>query len=220
MKEDKDIIGRLLRLLEEGGVSKLSAEQSANLEAFVGEVVLWSGKIHLLGKRDLRRTLENQVLDSFMLLEHAERSGTLPREKRIRVADVGSGAGFPGVIWKIARPAFEITLFERKRKPFLFLERVIALLGMEGLEAIGGDAAKDGRRSYYDIVISKAAGRLGDMLPVARRLLGPGGAYVTVKGAGWEKEALGAGQEAIPLEASIEFPGGRGSMLIFRENAN
>ena len=147
MKEDKDIIERVLRLLEEGGVSKLSAEQAANLEAFVREVVLWSGKIHLLGKRDMRRTLENQVLDSFLLLEHAERSGALPSEKRIRVADVGSGAGFPGVIWKIARPAFEITLFERKRKPVLFLERVIALLGMEGLEAIGGDAAKDGRRS-------------------------------------------------------------------------
>ena len=58
------------------------------------------------------------------------------------------------------------------------------------------------------------------MLPVARSLLGPGGAYVTVKGAGWEKEVMGAGQEAISLEASIEFPGGRGAMLIFRKNAN
>lgn len=218
MARKKGILERVLGVLEEGGVAELSREQTERLEIFVREVVLWSGRMHLLGKRDIRSTLEKQVLDSFLLLEAAEKYGVFePGTSAIRVADVGSGSGFPGIIWKIVRPALDVTLFERKTKPFLFLERVISLLGMEDLEVIGGDAMEEGREACLDIVVSKAAGRLSDMLPVARRLLREGGAYVTVKGARWEDEVL----EAKPLnmfqEASRDIPGGRGVILLFRK---
>jgi 16S rRNA (guanine527-N7)-methyltransferase len=217
MHRDRGVKERVLRALAEGGVSGLSPEQMGRLGVLVGELALWSGRMHLMGKRDIRRTLERQVLDSFLLLEIAERCGVLACGGGGRVADVGSGSGFPGLVWKIARPALEVTLFERKEKQVLFLARMIALLGMKGIEAIGGDAARVGREGYYDIVVSKAAGKLSDLLPVAQALLAAHGAYVTIKGRTWESEARSAAEAGMVLEMSRDIPGGRGALIVYRK---
>ena len=98
----------------------------------------------------------------------------------IRAADIGSGYGFPGIVWKIIRPDIDITLFERKEKAALLLERIIRNLDLSGIR-VEGEAKIGSEHEPFCLVVSKAAGRLSSMLPLAEELLTPSGSYVTIK---------------------------------------
>jgi 16S rRNA (guanine527-N7)-methyltransferase len=199
--------------LRRAGFDPAPPGASGRLALFLQEVEYWSGKIHLVGKGSLGSSLELLLVDSLALLRAAERSG-ISAEK---VADIGSGAGFPGLAWKIVRPEIDMTLFERRLKPQSFLARTIARLGLEGVVVIGEDAARAGTAGAFDLVASKAAGRLTGILPLAERLLSPGGAYITIKGRAWEREVPRRARSAMRLETAVELPEGRGTALIFRK---
>jgi 16S rRNA (guanine(527)-N(7))-methyltransferase RsmG len=209
-KDMKEIAEAALQRTGFGGTGLDAAGQ---LALYLQEVDFWSGKIHLVGKGRLGSNLELLVLDSLALLRAADESGLVPR----RVADIGSGAGFPGLVWKIVRPSLDLTLFERRLKPQLFLDRIVAQLGLRGITVIGEDAAGGEETGTFDLVVSKAAGRLEAILPLAERLLGPGGAYVTVKGRSWERELPRRLQSLMHLESVIELPEKRGTALVFRK---
>jgi 16S rRNA (guanine527-N7)-methyltransferase len=183
------------------------------LARYLHEVDYWSGKMHLVGKGRLGSSIELLVLDSLALLIAVESSGI----KAGKVADVGSGAGFPGLVWKIARPGLEMTLFERRLKPQLFLERTIAKLGLAGITVIGDDAANCAAAGSFDLVASKAAGRLTEMLPLAERLLVPGGAYATLKGRAWKSEVPERMNASMEPASAVDLPEKRGTALIFRK---
>lgn len=209
-----EILGRLEAegiLPQEGGGARVDL-----LARFAGEVALWGSRTHLVGRSNRERNILVSLLDSMHLLRMAERSGILGAHgRRVRVADIGAGAGFPGMIWAIARTDTEITLFERRGKPRLFLERTAKLLGLAERVAVEGDAEPSDRREEYDIVVSKAAGRLVVIIPIAVGLLRRGGAYMTIKGKNWEEELQEAG--SMNLESVEPLPGNRGSMLALRK---
>ena len=216
-----------LAALEEGGVGSLAEGERAALESFISELVHWSVKVHLVGKSRMDETIAAQVLDSYLLLHFAEEMGALARRAHdgagwggspaTRIADIGAGAGFPGVIWKIGRPEHSIWLFERREKPVLFLERTITSLGLDGIHVVRGDAACSRELSPFDCAISKAAGRFPVMLPVAAELVGPGGWYFTIKGRGWHEELEGVESGPMQHEQTSELAGGRGALLAFRK---
>jgi 16S rRNA (guanine527-N7)-methyltransferase len=170
--------------------------------------------VHLVGKGRLGSSLALLAFDSLALLGAVEARGIAAA----RAADIGSGAGFPGLVWKIVRPRMEMTLFERRLKPQVFLERTVIKLGLSGIAVVGEDAAYAAEAGAFDLVASKAAGRLDEMLPLAERLLAPGGAYATLKGCAWEGEMPELIQSAMKLEAAVELPEGRGAALIFRKS--
>jgi 16S rRNA (guanine527-N7)-methyltransferase len=184
--------------LRRAGTPGIEIESRERLVEYTKLVDAWSERVHLVGKGRRSANLGLLVLDSLLLLGVAEERGL----RMGRVADIGSGAGFPGVVWKIARPGLDVTLFERKTKPQLFLERIVAALGLEGIEVFGGDAAGCASPEAFDLVVSKAAGRLGEILPVAERLLGPDGAYLTIKGRLWESEVQGTPKCSMQFESA------------------
>jgi 16S rRNA (guanine527-N7)-methyltransferase len=200
--------------LRRAGFGNEDPEALRQLSLYLQEVDFWSARMHLVGKGRFGTSIDLLVFDSLALLAAAGESGLAAS----RVADIGSGAGFPGLVWKIVRPRLEVTLFERRLKPQLFLERVVAQLGLEGITVFGGDAADSEESGAFDLVISKAAGRLADILPLADRLLAPGGAYITVKGRAWEGELSQSSQSSTRLESAIELPEGRGCVLVFRKS--
>ncbi len=205
--------------LASSGLEDLPAARLEMLEAFVGEVAIWSEKIHLLGKGRLQENLRLQTLDSLLLLAAAEREAADAfAAPEARLADIGSGAGFPGLVWKIAKPEIRAVLFERRLKAHIFLERTIAVLGLSGTEAREGDAAACAGVGSFGIVTSKAAGRLDAMLPIAERLLAPRGIYVTIKGASRGKELDFSRSGAMRPFAEIELPEKRGLALLFRKS--
>ena len=199
--------------LGRAGFGGTAPEVARQLTLYLQEVDFWSGKMHLVGKGRLGSGLDLLVFDSLALLNAADESGLAAT----RVADIGSGAGFPGLVWKIVRPRLNLTLFERRLKPQLFLDRVVARLGLKGIAVIGEDAANCKEAGTFDLVLSKAAGRLASILPLADRLLAPGGAYVTIKGRSWESELPQGLQSSMHLESVIELPEKRGTALIFRK---
>jgi 16S rRNA (guanine527-N7)-methyltransferase len=199
--------------LRRAGTLAMELESRERLVEYAKQVDSWSERVHLVGKGRQGANLGLLVLDSLLLLGLAEEWGLRMR----KVADIGSGAGFPGVVWKIVRPGLGVTLFERKTKPQLFLERIVAGLGLDGVEVFGGDAAGYAGPEAFDIVVSKAAGRLGEILPLAERLLGPHGAYLTVKGRSWESEVRDAPKGAMQFESARELPERRGAALLFRK---
>jgi 16S rRNA (guanine527-N7)-methyltransferase len=201
--------------LRRAGFGDETPEAIRQLSLYLQEVDFWNAKMHLVGKGRFGTSLELLVLDSLAMLTAAGESGLAAG----RVADIGSGAGFPGLVWKIVRPRLDLTLFERRLKPQLFLERVVLRLGLKGITVFGGDASNSKEAGAFDLVTSKAAGRLADILPLAERLLVPRGAYVTVKSRAWKSELPQRPQSPMHLESVAELPEGRGTALVFRKGS-
>ncbi len=166
-------------LVELGG-----AEPPEKSREYVAELVRWGGRMHLTGRERMADVIAAQISDSMIMLELA---GGGPF-----VADIGAGAGFPGIVWKLANPGLELALFERKERLASFLERTVALLGLEGIAVRAEEATPETEGGPFDVVTSKAAGRLDEILPIAAGMLKKGGIYVTAKGEGWEREMDGA----------------------------
>jgi 16S rRNA (guanine527-N7)-methyltransferase len=117
-----------------------------------------------------------------------------------RVADVGSGGGFPGVPLAILRPDLRVTLIEAVRKKAAFLERLPAELGLENVtilaaraEEVGQDAAQRGR---YGVAVARAVAPLAVLWEYLLPLVGMGGLAVAPKGPGVLAELAGGERAA------------------------
>ena len=187
------------------------------LGRYVAELVAWGETIHLTGRGRPAEAISEQVCDSVSMLRCAEAAMTVAEIAGVvRVADIGSGAGFPGIIWKLARPDWDLNLIERRQRVAAFLLRTTAALGLDRIAVVELDARRLSGGDY-DIVVSKAAGRFSSMLPLARRIGGPRSIYVTAKGSSWERELeRAAGGAYIPL-AVRNIAAGRGFAIALRQ---
>ena len=218
MKKANEIISGILTMAERGFPGRLDNVCRARMKDFISEQIEWGSKMHLVAKGSFGDSLERQVFDSLQILGFAERAGGLakaaPAEKKgPRVADIGSGYGFPGIVWKIIRPDIDITLYERKEKAALLLERIIRSLDLSGIR-VEGEAKTATGGGPYGLAVSKAAGRLSSMLPLVGGLLTPSGRYVTIKERDWEWE-LGDYSGGMKIVASEPLEDGRGTLLLF-----
>jgi 16S rRNA (guanine527-N7)-methyltransferase len=106
-----------------------------------------------------------------------------------RVADVGAGAGFPGLVVAAALPATRVDLIESVGRKADFIERAIAAGGFENATAIAARSEEwaqrdppDGGAGAYDVVTARAVGRLATLAELASPLLRDGGVLVAWKG--------------------------------------
>jgi len=117
------------------------------------------------------------VLESFELDQHLALSGP------IRVADVGSGAGFPGIIWAAEHKDAKVVLIERRERRATFLERAARTLDLKNVTVIARDvrdiAGLESFQSSFDVVVTMAVGSPADMGPHIEGMLRPGGRYAT-----------------------------------------
>ncbi len=114
---------------------------------------------------------------------------------RATVADVGSGAGLPGLVLAIVRPDLQITLVEPLLRRTSFLEEVVAGLRLDHCEVVRARAeALHGHRDF-DVVTSRAVAPLTRLLGWSMPLVAPGGALVAMKGSRVEEEIVEAGAE-------------------------
>lgn len=133
------------------------------------------------------------------------------------LADVGTGAGFPGIPLKIYCPSLKVVLIDSLAKRLNFLQRVIAELGLKDIECVhlrAEDAGKNpAHREKYDIVTARAVARLSVLSEYCLPLVKVGGVFVALKGAKYQEEIAAAGKALSVLggkliEAKkVELPG-------------
>ncbi len=121
-----------------------------------------------------------------------------------RVADIGTGAGFPGMPLKILEPSMEITLLDSLNKRIDFLREVCADLGLPGVSCVHGRAEEfaAGHRESFDIVTSRAVANLQLLSELCLPLVKVDGYFLAMKSVDSEEELTGA-------KTAIKLLGGR-----------
>lgn len=177
----------------------LAPAQVEALATLVAELAEWNERFNLTAITEPGEVVTKHLLDSLAVL-------TLL--KGLQVADVGSGAGFPGLPLAIADPDRRYTLIESTGKKAKFLRHVSERLNLPNVEVVHGRAEAVRPRRPYDSVISRALGSLPEFVRVAGHLVGPGGRLLAMKGKVPEDElkALPAGWMALAVHP-VAVPG-------------
>jgi 16S rRNA (guanine527-N7)-methyltransferase len=126
-----------------------------------------------------QRAWQVHVVDSLTGLEVAE------LREAGRIADVGAGAGFPGLVLAVALPGARIDLIESVGRKCEFMRRAIEVAGIDNaavLNTRSEDLATAEGREAYDVVTARAVGRLSTLAELASPLLKPNGVLVAWKG--------------------------------------
>lgn len=185
----------------------LDAEQVRQFEHYYRELVAWNERLNLTTITGYEEVQVKHFLDSLVSLPllAEELKLPLPLAKPLRLVDVGSGAGFPGLPLKIAAPALDVTLMDGTQKKVHFLEEVIASLGLASTQVVHGRAEELGRqaahRDCYDLVTARAVAPLNVLAEYLLPLVRPGGLAVIYKGPGAPQEFMEA-RQAIKLLAA------------------
>lgn len=112
--------------------------------------------------------------------------------RSLKILDLGTGAGFPGIPLKIAYPNLEITLLDSLNKRIKFLDEVIEALGLEGISTIHGraeDYAKQAcYREQFDICVSRAVANLATLSEYCLPYVKEGGCFISYKSGSVEEE--------------------------------
>jgi 16S rRNA (guanine527-N7)-methyltransferase len=156
----------------------LNNGQLGQFDFYRKELLKWNEKTNLISAKSAREIVSRHFLDSLTALKFIE-------SEDIRIIDIGCGAGFPGIPLKIASPALRLYLLETNRKKVSFLKHVIRLLNLadtfvlhERVENLFGVAKW---KDFFDVLISRAAFKLPEMLPWGAFFLIPGGKLVALK---------------------------------------
>jgi len=140
----------------------------------------------LIGPREVPRLWERHLLNSAVVVEPAE--GLVP--EGATVADVGSGAGLPGLVWAIARPDLRVTLIEPLLRRSTFLQEAVAYLGLTAQVTVWRGRGQEavGQVGPVDVVTARAVAPLERLLGDTIPLLRPSGRLVAMKGSSAQRE--------------------------------
>jgi len=178
---------------------KLAPAQLAALATFVAELADWNTRMNLTAITDPAEVVDKHLLDSLAVL---------PWLKGHSVADVGSGAGFPGLPLAVADPERRYSLIESTGKKVKFLRHVIERLELPNVDVLLGRAEALKPSQPFDSVISRALGPLSDFVRMAGHLAGRHGHLLAMKGRvpAEELKALPPGWKALAVHP-IRVPG-------------
>ncbi|WIM67686.1 16S rRNA (guanine(527)-N(7))-methyltransferase RsmG [Corynebacterium breve] len=132
-----------------------------------------------IGPKEVSRLWSRHILNCAVISEAFDEG--------ITIADIGSGAGLPGVPLAIARPDLQITLIEPLLKRSVYLGEIKDELGLDNVTVIRG-RAEDQSRGTFDAVTSRAVAPLGKLARWSLPLANKGGAMVAMKGSSVSEE--------------------------------
>jgi 16S rRNA (guanine527-N7)-methyltransferase len=152
---------------------ELTPSRSDALLKLVDELELGNAQFNLTAIRDRVDVLRKHLLDSLSLE---------PYLRGDRVADVGTGAGFPGLPLAIVNPQRRFTLIEATGKKARFAERVALQLGCDNVQVVHARAESYRPFELFDTVTARALSSLADFAAYAGHLCAPGGRLLAMKG--------------------------------------
>ena len=173
-----------------------SEKQKEQLTVYYEMLVEKNKVMNLTAITEFEDVLEKHFLDSIAIARFVDLTGD------VSVIDLGTGAGFPGMPLKIMFPDLKITLADSLNKRILFLDEVIDVLGLEGVETVHGraeDLAVNGAyREQFDFCVSRAVANLSTLSEYCLPFVKLGGTFISYKSGEIEDE-LSAAKKAIFL---------------------
>lgn len=158
----------------------LTENQYEQFQKYFELLAEWNEKINLTAITDESGVALKHFADSLSLLNFVD----IPQNSSL--VDVGTGAGFPGVVLKIARPDIKLTLIDSLNKRLVFLGEVCAQLGIEAelIHSRAEDGARDEKlRESFDFAVSRAVARMNVLSEYCLPYVKVGGAFCAMKGA-------------------------------------
>ncbi len=163
-----------------GGVAALGLDvdvaAQTKLLAYLALLDKWNRTHNLTAIREPERMVTHHLLDALATLRH------FPEAETLRLIDVGSGGGLPGVPLAIARPQWRVTLLDSNRKKAAFLRQAAAELALANVAVAAMRAEDYVPDTPFDVAISRAFAELGEFAAAARHLVRPGGHLFAMKG--------------------------------------
>jgi len=159
---------------------EVSAAQAAQLDAYLDLLARWS-RVHNLTAVTDRGDMTQRHLAESLALRAALRGPW--------IADVGSGAGLPGLPLAIVEPALEFTLIESRAKRCAFLRHVTGTLGLANVAVVESRAEHLRDVGPFDTVLARAVAPLPELVGLTAHLLGPQGALLVPTKADYAAEA-------------------------------
>jgi 16S rRNA (guanine527-N7)-methyltransferase len=173
-----------------------------HLERYLQLLLQTNAHTNLTAIRDPEEIRVRHFEDSLRLLEGADFSSK-------RVIDIGSGAGFPGLVLKIAEPTIKLTLLDAAGKKVRFLQSVCDDLGLSDVSCVHARAEELARdpahRERYDIVTARGVAALPALCEICLPFVRTGGIFLSMKRPGPASDARFAGTEE---EGTPELFGG------------
>lgn len=167
-------IEEFVSCLEKENIS-ISSRQLEQFLQYYTLLIDWNQRMNLTAITKQEEVYEKHFMDCIY---------ALPSSLGHTVCDVGTGAGFPGIVWKIMRPEISITLLEPTNKRVLFLNEVIRQLNLKDAMTVNQraeDYIKE-KREYYDTVVARAVANLPVLSELCLPFVKVGGHFIAMKG--------------------------------------
>ena len=157
----------------------------------------WNNKINLTAITEDSEIIIKHFIDSLTVLKYIDEDDS--------IIDVGTGAGFPGMVIKIAKEDTKITLLDSLNKRLNFLNEVINACRLTNIETIHGRAEDFGNNEFYrekyDVSIARAVANLATLTELCLPFVKVGGRFIAMKGSNIE--------EIEEANKAIDFLGGK-----------
>ena len=175
----------------------LSASQMGAFVSYLALLKEWNVMFNLTAITDEEQIIEKHFLDSLLPLKYVS-------IKERSLIDIGSGAGFPGVVLAIANPQAEIVLLEPNNKKARFLQTVKDNLHLDNVTIVVGRAeTQNALRQKFDFAIARAVKQLNILLELAIPLLKVKGLFIAMKSQGASEEIIASKKAMQILKAKI-----------------
>jgi 16S rRNA (guanine527-N7)-methyltransferase len=180
----------------------LDATQRAKLTAYLALLAKWNKTYNLTAIRKPQRMVTHHLLDALAVVPH------LPATPGLRILDVGSGGGVPGIPLAIARPDAHVVMIDSNHKKAAFLFQAAIELKLSNIESHAVRVEDFAPTLHFDIVISRAFSELRAFASVAARHLAPHGQLFAMKGVHPDDELASLpDQFAVLAKPSLAVPG-------------
>jgi 16S rRNA (guanine527-N7)-methyltransferase len=181
-------------------------EQQEKFQQLYEEILLGNRQLNLTRITDPKDFWEKHIWDSLAGLKALDISLELIKKRQLKVIDIGTGAGFPGLPIAIALPFWTVTLLDSTRKKINFLDDLIIKLNLKNTQTIVGRVEEIGQntlhRTAYDLAVIRAVSDASICAEYALPLLKIDGLAILYRGH-WSD------RDRIALEPAVEKLGGK-----------
>ncbi|KDO69786.1 hypothetical protein CISIN_1g022962mg [Citrus sinensis] len=199
------------RIVNSSHFETLNTRQQEQIHLYVDALLQWNRKMNLTAVKDVNEVMERHIDDSLAIIPPIKNSYTSHCDSscnsNLKLVDVGTGAGLPGLVLAIACPDWKVTLLESMNKRCVFLEHAVSLTQLLNVQIVRGRAETLGKdvsfREQYDVAVARAVAEMRILAEYCLPLVRVGGLFVAAKGHDPQEEVKNSERAVQLMGASL-----------------